>query len=178
MSGHTGTELGVGTFPRSYRVSQSSMVPPPAILVELVERFHVCWDFWPEIILVQHERRQVGFALGLYGTHEPGLAHPKQRCSHCENVFAVLHVIADWILPRERKAAMHEVEVRSPSDRHLPARHNSSCVTFTIRVTRRRGYEVGAHDCETELLEELGQRLGELGAVKANTQASEPLEGD
>ena len=42
---------------------------------ELVERFRVCWEVWPEYRIVRGEKRQIGYALELSGTHEPGVEH-------------------------------------------------------------------------------------------------------
>jgi hypothetical protein len=177
MSQQLGTELITETALHFKDASLPSMVRPPAILMELVEHFGVCWEIFPEVILVENEKRQVGFALELYGTHEPGGAHPKHRCSHCQNVFAALHMIADWILPRERRASMVGAEVSSPSSSHWPARKRPSGVTFTIRVMRRETYEQPAHECETQWLKELDGRLKELGVREITTQAIERLLG-
>jgi hypothetical protein len=173
MSQQLGTELITGTALHLKDASLPSRVRPPAILIELVKHFGVCWEIFPEVILVENEKRQVGFALELYGTHEPGGAHPKHHCSHCRNVFAALHMIADWILPRERRASMVGAEVSSPSSSHWPARECSSEVTFTIRVMRRETHEEPDHDRETQWLKEFDGRLKELGVREFRTQTTE-----
>lgn len=179
MNQQFGTGLAADVALCSKDISHTSTVGPPAVLMELVERFRVCWETFPEIICIDRETRRVGFALELYGTHEPeDLDHHMQRCYHCQRVFAALHVIADWILPREMKALMYEAEVSSPSTSHAPARRILSGPSFTIRIILREGYERPAHDSETQWLKELEERLKELGAVKTETHTSEHLEGD
>lgn len=179
MNQQFGTGLVADEVLQSKDISHISTVPPPAVLMELVERFSVCWETFPEIICIDRETRHVGFALELYGTHETeGVDHHTQRCYHCQRVFAALHVIADWILPRERKALMYEADVFSPSTRYSPARQIPSGPTFTIRIVRREGYETPAHNTETQWLKDLEERLKELGAVKTETHASERLQGD
>jgi hypothetical protein len=116
MSQQLASVLAADTALQSRDSAGLLRVRPPAVLMELVERFRVCWEMFPEIICIDRETRRVGFALELYGTHEPeDVDHHTQRCFHCQRVFAALHVIADWILPRERKASMYEAEVSSPS---------------------------------------------------------------
>jgi hypothetical protein len=179
MSQQLASVLAADTASQSRDSAGLLRVRPPAVLMELVERFRVCWETFPEVICIDRETRQVGFALELYGTHEPeDVDHHTQRCYHCQRVFAALHVIADWILPRERKASMYEAEVSSPSTSHSPARQIYLGPTFTIRIVHREGDERAAHDSETQWLKELEECLKELGAVKTETQASEPLRGD
>jgi len=78
----------------------------PLVLKELVRQFRVCWEVWPEHIAVAGQRRQVGFALELSGTHEPAVDHPTPGCLHCRKVFAALQVIAVYILPRDERQSM------------------------------------------------------------------------
>lgn len=110
--------------PSPFKSAALTPVPPPAILVELVERFHVCWETVPEFSLLESQRRQIGFALELYGNHDSSAEHPAETCIHCQNVFGSLHVIADWALPRGKRAMMHEAEIHFPCHTHAFPRQN------------------------------------------------------
>jgi hypothetical protein len=156
-------------------MAEIARVQPPAVLMELVEHFSVCWETLPEVIDVKNEKRQVGFAVQLFGTHEPKVAHPKERCSHCQNVFAALHVIADWVLAREHSARMSEAEVHSPCGIYSPSRPIRSGVTFGIRVVSRRAFDKVSDDSVTQWLEESEERLKALGVIEVRTQGTERL---
>ena len=47
---------------------------------ELVRRYHVYWDVWPEYTFIKHEKRQIGFELDLAGTHGDEAEHPAPGC--------------------------------------------------------------------------------------------------
>jgi hypothetical protein len=177
MSQQIETEFITDPALHSKDASIPSTVRPPVILMELVEHFRVYWEILPDISLLGNEERLVGFALELHGTHEPSADHPAKSCIHCHNVFAALHVIADWIVPRERRASMVGAEVSFPSSSHSPIREKPFGVTFTIRVVHRERYEKLAHDYETQWLKEMEGRLRELGVSEARTQAAELLVG-
>ena len=142
----------------------ATIVRPPSVLHELVKRFQVCWQVWPEYAMVGREKRQIGFTLDLYGTHEPGTGHVGPGCHHCHRVFAALRVIADWILPRDERP--NETESCNPSISYSPARGSRPDVTLTIRVLHREGFERPVDACEVRCLEEMKQRLREVGACE------------
>ena len=81
------------------------------LIAGLVERFRVCWEVWPEDMIIDHEKRQVGFSLELYGTHEPSVEHPTAGCPHCIPVFTALQKIAAFILPKEKRPSIYRIEI-------------------------------------------------------------------
>ena len=135
----------------------------PSVLRELVERFRVCWEIWPEHTCVGKERRQVGFQLELYGTHEPEVAHPEAGCPACQRIFAALHAIADWILPKEKRPSTYKIGSYDQAIRYSPARGKRPDVTLSIKIIHREGYEAPVDACEARCLKEMEQRLRELG---------------
>jgi hypothetical protein len=151
---------------RAKEVPMSKIVRPPSVLNELVKRFQVCWQVWPEYAMVGREKRQIGFTLDLYGTHGPGPGHVDPGCRHCHRVFAALSVIADWILPRDEQPSRYELESYNPSISYSPGRGNRPDVTLTIRVLHRDGFERPVDDCEARCLKEMQQRLRELAACE------------
>lgn len=136
----------------------------PAVLRELVQRHWVCWEVWPECALVAGQKRQIGFALELSGTHEPGVEHPTPGCRHCRKVFAALQTIAVYILPREERPSWYEIEPFQSSLHYSPGRRNRPDVSLTIRIMHRNHFEQPVDECELRCLAEMKQRLRDLGA--------------
>jgi hypothetical protein len=113
--------------------AQMAVDPPPAVLIELVERFQVGWEIVPENP-GQVESR-IRFTLKLTARHDSPVDHPVPNCVHCHNVFLFLHVIADW-LSRGRNGDL------CPTARfHFPARlihlGGKHLPTFVLRFAWR-----------------------------------------
>lgn len=146
--------------------AQMSPVPPPAILVELVERFQVCWEMLPEFSLLGTEKRRIGFALELYGNHQSSDEHPAETCIHCHNVFGSLQVIADWAFPRERRALMDQAEVQFPCQIYSLPREKPVGVRFGIRVLHRGISDEVDEEWIEQWSGEMEWRLRQLGVVR------------
>ena len=146
----------------------------PAVLRDIVRRFEVCWEVRPEHLMVGQEMRQIGFALELYGTHRgtPGVHAP--GCPDCQRVFSALHVVAGWILPREKRPSYYELSPFHPARSYSPARGSRVDIALTVKILHRQGYELPVDDCELRCLQEMRQRLVELGAQEC--QWTNPLE--
>ena len=69
-------------------------------LEDLVRRYQVCWDVWPEEVMVDEKRRQIGYVIELAGTH-PQVKEPSPGCQCCKEVFTALLQISEYILPPE-----------------------------------------------------------------------------
>lgn len=136
----------------------------PSVVKDLVQRFQVCWEAWPEYFVVGHEKRQIGFGLELYGTHDDGKVHTEPGCPECQHVFAALHVIAGWIVPKEIRPSTYALEPYRQSLSYSPARGNRPDVTLTIKIIHREGYERPVDACELRCLHEMEERLRHLGA--------------
>jgi len=130
---------------------------------ELVSRFHVCWDVWPEYIFIKHEKRQIGFALELSGTHGNVSEHPEPGCEKCREVYQALVQIAQEVLPRGDEDCTHQFEPYDSSI-HYSSRHgNRPEVTLTIRIVHRKAFERPVDASQVQYLNELQQRLEEVG---------------
>ncbi len=134
------------------------------LLTELAKRYRLCWEVWPEYVYVGEERRQVGFQVELCGTHEPGVEHPEPGCPDCQRIFAALHEIAEWILPRERRPSTYKIGPYDQAIRYTRVRGNRPDVTLTIKIVHREGFERPVDACEVRCLKEMQERLKELGA--------------
>jgi len=136
----------------------------PSVVKGLVERFQVCWEAWPEYLMVGHEKRQIGFVLDLYGTHEDGAEHTEPGCAECRRVLAALHVLAGWIVPQEIRPSYYPLEPYRETLSYSPARGNRPDITLTIKVVHREGYERPVDACELRCLHEMEGLLQDLGA--------------
>lgn len=141
-------------------------LPAPSVLAELVQRFRVCWEVSRGLHVMGHEIRQIGFSLVLYGTHEPGVEHPIPGCEHCRHVFAALQTIAAYLLPRERRESSYDVGTFDQAIHFARERDNRPDVELAITIYHRHGYERPVDACEIRCLEEMKQRLKELGACE------------
>lgn len=137
-----------------------------AKLEELVERFRVCWRDWPEYIYADGHERQIGFELDLSGTHEPWVKHPEPGCEHCQRVFAALHEIAEWILPKDERPSTYEIEVFDRAIRYTAAHKGRPDVQLAIRILHRNGWDQPVDECEERCLQEMKARLAEIGACR------------
>lgn len=140
-------------------------------LRELVGRYRVCWEVWPEYLYVQKERKQVGFQLELCGTHEPEVEHPEPGCPHCQCIFVALRAIANWILPREKRPSIYQIGPYDQAIRYSSVRRNRPDVTLTVKILHREGFERPVDACEVRCLKEMYQGLKELGACERQWSA-------
>lgn len=136
----------------------------PALLKEYVKRFQVCWESRPEHLYVRGEKRQIGFVLELAGTHEAGVEHPEPGCEHCQRVFGALRNIAEWILPREKRLSEYDIGPYEPALRYSSTHHKRPDIILTIKIIHRNDFELPVDECQSRCLEEMEQRLTELGA--------------
>ncbi len=147
-------------------MSETNSGEPVDQLKALVSDHQVCYEVWPEHLIVQGESVQVGFGLELCGTHGHDDTHPMPGCAQCYQLYTDLKRIADWIEPQEQRPSQYEIQ---PFDRAL---HESAKrrfrpeVTLTIKILHREGFDQPVDDCEQRCLTEMVQKLGELGATR------------
>jgi len=137
-----------------------------SVLTDFVNRYQVCWEVWPEYLMVGGKERQVGFELELTGTPEPGTEHVGPGCPACRRVYSALHAIADWILPKEERPSRYEVGPYEQALRYSTARALRPDVTLSVKILHRRGFDQPVDQCEVRCLEEMKQRLRQLGACE------------
>ena len=145
-----------------------------AELKELVQRFRVCWEASSEDTYLEGEKRQIGFSLELIGTHEPEIKHPDPGCEHCRRVYSALKRIADWIMPKEERPTVYEIEPYRQAISYSHARHDRPDVTLTIRIVHRSDFDRPVDDCELRCLEEMKQSLKRLGVSERQWQTTVP----
>ncbi len=116
--------------------------------------------------MVAGKQRQVGFELELTGTPEPGTEHVGPGCPACRRVYAALHAIADWILPKELRPSMYEIGPYEQVLRYSAVRGSRPDVTLSVKIVHRKGFDQPVDQCEVRCLEEMKQRLKQLGACE------------
>ena len=139
----------------------------PQKLKEFVQRFRICWEALPDHYYVKKEKRQIGFTLELTGTHESGVEHPQPGCPHCQHVWRALQEIANWILPKEVRDSDYEVSVFDQTIQYTAVRKFRPDVSLRISIRHRSGFDREVDACEVRCLNEMIQRLTEIGARKA-----------
>ena len=139
----------------------------------LVERFRICWEALPDHYYVKKVRRQIGFTLELTGTHESGVDHPQPGCPHCQHVWRALQEIANWILPKEIRDSDYEVSVFDQTIQYTRVRKFRPDVSLRIWIRHRCGFDREVDACEVRCLNEMTQRLVEIGAHKAQWEADD-----
>jgi hypothetical protein len=146
-----------------------------ARIKSLVQRFAVCWEAHPEQAVVtvpdlkgqaprvKRELRKIGFSLELYGTPEPGLDNASPGGDPCRRVESALKEIAHWILPRQQRQCMYEVEI-DQSLSHSRVRADRPDVCVTIQIVHRNNWDQPIDECEESCLKDMERALDELGA--------------
>ena len=135
-------------------------------LTELVNRYQVCWEVWPEYLMVDGKEQQVGFDLELTGTPELGTDHVGPGCPACRRVYSALHSVADWILPKEERPSQYEIGPYEQALRYTAVRGSRPDVTLSVKVLHRRGFDQPVDQCEVRCLQEMKERLKQLGACE------------
>ena len=136
------------------------------VLMDLVKRYQVCWEVWPEYLMVDGKQQQVGFELELSGTHEPGTGHVSPGCPACRHVYSALLAVAGRILPKEERPSRYEIGPYEQALRYSAVRGNRPDVTLSVKIVHRRGFDQPVDQCETRCLKEMKEHLSELGACE------------
>ena len=167
--------LNIQQRERTTQATNDSGVPQR--LKESAERFHVCWEALPEYYYVavndplhpeakqqKKEKRQIGFLLQLSGTHAAGVEHPQPGCEHCRRAWSALKDIADWIVPKEIRDSDYDISPYDQSIRYDAMRKFRPEVLLTIWIQHRSGFDREVDACEVRCLNEMTQKLREIGA--------------
>jgi hypothetical protein len=133
-------------------------------LRDTVRRREVCWDVYPERVGIRGKTRTVGFEMVLSGIHTPGTGHPTPGCVLCKEAFADLERVARWIIPREERASVHQIQMYQAAIRRAAQRHHRPEVSLSLKILHRQGYEEPIDACERRCLNEMEARLKMLGA--------------
>lgn len=133
-------------------------------LADLVQRYQVCWEVWPEYNAMASGIRQIGFELELLGSDSR-----VGECDPCSAESAAIHAalksIARWILEGDDQVRV-QIEDSSQSLCYSPVRGNRADVTLSIKILHQVGFENPIDEQEQKYLEKTKIRLRELGACE------------
>ena len=134
-------------------------------LKELVERYRVCREVFPEHMFVDGQKRQIGFTLELIGTHSPEVRHAEPGCYECVTVFHALEAIAGWITRKEHRDSTYDIGAYDRGIHYSHRRRNRPDIVLSMRIVHGNGF--GPVDaCEERCRKEMEQNLEELGVAK------------
>jgi hypothetical protein len=146
-----------------------SQRPGPSNLLkikDLIHRFRVCWEVYPEEVLVKREIRKIGFSVELFGTDAGGAADESPGCGRVRRVQSALEEIANWIVPRERSACRYEVEADSQSLSYSRERGGRPDSRVSIRILHGKERDRPIDESEVRRLQDMEKALTEVGACK------------
>ena len=154
---------------RSSAVSLFDCNPP--FLADLVKRYHVCWEVWPEYSMIGGQERQTGFELELSGTHESAAQHMGRGCPACRRIYSALHAVTEWVLPRQAQPSMYQIGPYEAVLRYSAVHDSGSNGTLTakidlslkVKVLQLTGFDQLAGRCEMRSLRETKGNLSALG---------------
>lgn len=137
-------------------------------LKELVEKHTVCYEVFPDRLMVKGEPRTAGYELQLFGSHEHGTSRMTPGCEICVHTFRDLLRIAESILPREARDSKYEIREFDAALHMAPGRGLRPEVALSIMIEHKHDPEAPIDNCETQCLHEMEQRLRDLGVRRGN----------
>lgn len=152
---------------RSSAVSLFGCNPP--FLADLVKRYRVCWEVWPEYSMIGGQERQTGFELELSGTHESATQHVGRGCPACRQIYSALHAVTGRVLPQQAQPSLFQIGPYEAALRYSAVRGSQGTliveidVALKVKVRQLRGFDQSAGRCEMRSLHETKEKLLELG---------------
>lgn len=154
---------------RSSAVSLFDCNPP--FLADLVKRYRVCWEVWPEYSMISGQERQTGFELELSGTHESATQHMGRGCPACRQIYSALHSVTGRVLPQQAQPSLYQIGPYEAALRYSAVRGSGSQgtlivkidVALKVKVRQLRGFDQSAGRCEMRGLRETKETLLGLG---------------
>jgi hypothetical protein len=136
-----------------------------AALREIVQRHRVYWQVWPEQAVRGSKLVQVGFRIGLLGTHD----HPQRNsiagCPECWKVYRSLCSLAQGIVPQQERASEARIAPFDASLLYSPGRERKD-VMLTIQISNR------GDPGDERRLGQIKERLLRLGAPQGTWSES------
>ena len=143
----------------------------PPFLADLVKRYQVCWETWPEYSMIGGQERQTGFELELSGTHESATQHIGRGCPACRQIYGALHAVTGSVLPRQTQPSMYQIGPYGVALRYSAVRGSGPNGILTakidlalkVRVVQLARFDQSDGRCEMRGLRETKEKLSELG---------------
>ena len=132
-------------------------------LRELSQKHRVCYEVWPETLMVGEQRVKVGFELELHAGHAHQETNLLPGCPKCVETFHDLRRIAEWILPQEERESYYEIEPFDHAIRELPSHNLRPEVVLKIKILHKHGFDQPVDYCEERCLRDMRGKLAALG---------------
>lgn len=142
-------------------------------LRRLVQLRNVCFDIFTERVGFPNGARSVGYEISLRGIHSANDHPPLPGCDLCREVYDDLKTVAKWILPREHRASVYEIDSYQPVIRATTRRKLRSEVGLSIHIRHRHHFDAPIDTCETRCLLEMRERLVQIGACEGEWRPPE-----
>src|SRR5579859_2226959 len=124
-----------GERDRQRRPDMNSTMPDESSVRELVQRYKICWEVWPECVVNHSHLEKTGYDLELLGTHAEGTDHVNPGCHACVEVYKALRQIAEYILPKDQGLpTRYEIEPFEPALRYCNTRNNRPDVVLDVKI--------------------------------------------
>jgi hypothetical protein len=141
--------------------------PPTAFerLQDIVERRQVCYEVAPEWSISDGRKTQIGFEMELCGiSSNEKCLHPVPGCPNCWRAYDEIREIAEWILPIEERPSRYEIQSFDRALHVAPSkRQRRNEVIVRIVIMHRSGFNRPLDDCENKCLQEMREKLKQLG---------------
>ncbi len=144
-------------------------------LIERTKRYRVCWEVKPEYAYIDGSpdaRREIGYCVTLYGTHDHPRVPPSPGCPECVPVREALAAIIEFVRPDETHASHYDVHINHQSLEYAKARRERPDVSATLTILHRSGVSRPVDDCEDKCLREILDKLRTLGAHEGQWPAN------
>lgn len=158
-------EVTTMTESRSIYFSAGEAALTSEALRKIVLRHCVCYEVWPEWSANGGRASRIGFAISLCGVHENGSAdHYVPGCPRCRWTYTELSAIAEWITPKQERTCRFEIAAYDRAWHIAPnARHGRKEIVVTIKIFHRHNIDAAIDDCQQQCLNEMRQKLADLG---------------
>ncbi|HEX7962608.1 MAG TPA: hypothetical protein VF493_22045 [Terriglobales bacterium] len=144
----------------------TNIVTDETTLRDLVARYKICWEVWPEGVFSKSHVEEIGYELELLGTHAEGTEHVNPGCGACIEVYEALHQIANWLIPQNTTIpSRFEIEPFEPALRYASVRHQRPDVVLEIKILHRCGL-APIDECEKHCVKVMQDKLSSIGAYR------------
>jgi|CXWL01.1.fsa_nt_gi hypothetical protein len=138
---------------------------------DLIEMHRVCYEWSNEYEMVNGVRTATGYSLRLYGDNVEHKADdaesvPVPGCPVCRKTYNDILCVAHWILPRDRRESIYEIEPFDFAFHFAPNRSWREEIVVTIHILHRIDITQPKDECENRCLAEMTASLKKLGVLE------------
>lgn len=134
----------------------------------LVQQHRVCYEVWPEWLMVEDKKVQIGFEIELCGVHECDGNHDSPACQLCYQTFDDLKRVAEWLVAESGTTARCEILPYDDALHESPKRRFRPEIVLTIKILHRHDHQFDAPVDQSEelCLKQLREKLAGIGVAE------------